>query len=207
MATGDIESEYITTYNVVVVGDAFVGKSALAIQFSHDVFVSDLDPTIEDSYVKRAEIDGQVAIINVLDTAGLEEFSALQDQYLRTGEGFLLVYSVTDEKSFQRVQRLHELILRMKDRDSFPMILVANKVDLIHLRNISSKQGRELAAKYNIPYVETSAKDPPLNVCKVFFDLVRLIRHESSKGSQGEKITKQHSDKAVDFQKLKCTIF
>nr|XP_014342041.1 PREDICTED: ras-related protein M-Ras-like isoform X2 [Latimeria chalumnae] len=143
----------------------------------------------------------------VLDTAGLEEFSALQDQYLRTGEGFLLVYSVTDEKSFQRVQRLHELILRMKDRDSFPMILVANKVDLIHLRNISSKQGRELAAKYNIPYVETSAKDPPLNVCKVFFDLVRLIRHESSKGSQGEKITKQHSDKAVDFQKLKCTIF
>ncbi|KAG2459335.1 IDHC dehydrogenase, partial [Polypterus senegalus] len=175
MATSAVPSENLPTYKLVVVGDGGVGKSALTIQFFQKIFVPDYDPTIEDSYLKHTEIDGQWAILDVLDTAGQEEFSAMREQYMRTGDGFLIVYSVTDKASFEHVDRFHQLILRVKDRESFPMILVANKVDLVHLRKVSSEQGKEMAAKYNIPYIETSAKDPPLNVDKAFHDLVRVI--------------------------------
>ncbi|XP_043919373.1 ras-like protein 1 [Protopterus annectens] len=75
----------------------------------------------------------------------------MREQYMRTGDGFLIVFSVTDKASFEHVDRFHQLILRVKDRESFPMILVANKVDLMHLRKVTSDQGKEIAAKYNIP--------------------------------------------------------
>ncbi|XP_023381678.1 ras-related protein M-Ras isoform X2 [Pteropus vampyrus] len=73
----------------------------------------------------------------------------MREQYMRTGDGFLIVYSVTDKASFEHVDRFHQLILRVKDRESFPMILVANKVDLMHLRKITREQGKEMATKHN----------------------------------------------------------
>ncbi|KAK1332410.1 hypothetical protein QTO34_007086 [Cnephaeus nilssonii] len=182
MATSAVPSDNLPTYKLVVVGDGGVGKSALTIQFFQKIFVPDYDPTIEDSYLKHTEIDNQWAILDVLDTAGQEEFSAMREQYMRTGDGFLIVFSVTDKASFEHVDRFHQLILRVKDRESFPMILVANKVDLMHLRKITREQGKEMATKHNIPYIETSAKDPPLNVDKAFHDLVRVIRLKSQRG-------------------------
>uniref|UniRef100_A0A8C7HQX8 Muscle RAS onco homolog n=1 Tax=Oncorhynchus kisutch TaxID=8019 RepID=A0A8C7HQX8_ONCKI len=150
MATSSaVPSDNLPTYKLVVVGDGGVGKSALTIQFFQKIFVSDYDPTIEDSYLKHTEIDGQWAILDVLDTAGQEEFSAMREQYMRTGDGFLIVFSVTDKASFEHVDRFHQLILRVKDREAFPMVLVANKVDLVHLRKITSDQGQEMAAKHN----------------------------------------------------------
>lgn len=97
---------------------------------------------------------------------------------MRKGDGFLLVYSVTDKQSYQNVINFHTQILRVKDRDVYPMLLVANKVDLIHLRKVTEEQGRELAHKLGIPYIETSAKDPPLNVDAAFHEVVRIIRNQ-----------------------------
>lgn len=64
----------------------------------------------------------------VLDTAGQEEFSAMREQYMRSGEGFLLVFSVTERSSFDEIYKFHRQILRVKDRDEFPMLMVGNKV-------------------------------------------------------------------------------
>lgn len=64
----------------------------------------------------------------VLDTAGQEEFSAMREQYMRSGEGFLLVFSVTERPSFEEIFKFHRQILRVKDRDEFPMLMVGNKV-------------------------------------------------------------------------------
>lgn len=113
----------------------------------------------------------------MLDTAGQEEFSAMREQYMRKGDGFLLVYSVTDKQSYQNIVNFHTQILRVKDRDVYPMLLVANKVDLVHLRKVTEEQGRELAHRLGIPYIETSAKDPPLNVDAAFHE-VKMI-HEN----------------------------
>lgn len=95
----------------------------------------------------------------------------MREQYMRKGDGFLLVYSVTDKQSYENITNFHTQILRVKDRDVYPMLLVANKVDLVHLRKVSEEQGRELAQRLSIPYIETSAKDPPLNVDAAFHEV------------------------------------
>jgi len=167
------------TYKLVVVGEGGVGKSALTIQFFQKMFVEDYDPTIEDSYIQHVEVDRQVCVLDVLDTAGQEEFSALREQYMRKGDGFLIVYSVIDSNSCKSTRRFYNQILRVKDRKSYPMILVANKVDIVHLRRISEEEGRELADELQIPYIETSAKTPPINVDAAFHELVRAIRRQN----------------------------
>ncbi|XP_041118695.1 ras-related protein M-Ras-like isoform X2 [Polyodon spathula] len=131
----------------------------------------------------------------------------MREQYMRTGDGFLIVYSVTDKASFEHVDRFHQLILRVKDRESFPMILVANKVDLMHLRKVTSEQGKEMAAKHNIPYIETSAKDPPSNVDKAFQDLVRVIQQEiPEKSHKMQKKRKWREERASGSHRLQCAI-
>lgn len=75
-------------------------------------------------------IDDEVALLDVLDTAGQEEYSAMREQYMRTGEGFLLIYSITSRQSFEEIMTFQQQILRVKDKDYFPIIVVANKCDL-----------------------------------------------------------------------------
>uniref|UniRef100_A0ABI7ZNF5 RAS related n=1 Tax=Felis catus TaxID=9685 RepID=A0ABI7ZNF5_FELCA len=118
------------THKLVVVGGGGVGKSALTIQFIQSYFVSDYDPTIEDSYTKICTVDGVPARLDILDTAGQEEFGAMREQYMRAGHGFLLVFAINDRQSFNEVGKLFTQILRVKDRDDFPIVLVGNKADL-----------------------------------------------------------------------------
>lgn len=95
---------------------------------------------IVDSYRKQCVIDDEVALLDVLDTAGQEEYSAMREQYMRTGEGFLLVYSITSRQSFEEIMTFQQQILRVKDKDYFPIIVVGNKCDLEGERQVS-KQG------------------------------------------------------------------
>lgn len=95
-----------------------------------------------DSYRKQCVIDDEVALLDVLDTAGQEEYSAMREQYMRTGEGFLLVYSITSRQSFEEIQQFQQQILRVKDKDYFPIIIVGNKCDLEGEREVS-KQGKK----------------------------------------------------------------
>ncbi|XP_074658752.1 ras-related protein M-Ras-like [Tubulanus polymorphus] len=201
MAKQAPNNENMTTYKLVVVGEGGVGKSALTIQFFQRMFVEDYDPTIEDSYLQHTEIDGCWCILDVLDTAGQEEFSAMREQYMRKGDGFLLVYSVTDAQSFDNIRNFHTQILRVIDRDRYPMILVGNKVDLVHLRKVTEEQGRELAAELHIPYLETSAKDPPLNVDTAFHDVVRVIRDQPVESPKKKRRTFSSLRK-----QLKCVV-
>lgn len=194
-------NENLTTYKLVVVGDGGVGKSALTIQFFQKLFVTDYDPTIEDSYIQHTEVDGQWCILDVLDTAGQEEFSAMREQYMRKGDGFLLVYSVTDVQSYENIQNFHTQILRVKDRESYPMLLVANKIDLVHLRKVTEENGREIAAQLKISYLETSAKDPPLNVDAAFHEVVRIIRNQPPNRDDKKKGRRRGK------KKLRCSIF
>ena len=101
--------------------------------------MTDYDPTIEDSYQKQCVIDGTVAKLDILDTAGQETFSAMREQYMRSGEGFLLVFSLSDRRSFEQAVTFHREILRVKDRDEFPILLVGNKADLDSQRAVSFK--------------------------------------------------------------------
>uniref|UniRef100_A0A8C2E2Y8 small monomeric GTPase n=1 Tax=Cyprinus carpio TaxID=7962 RepID=A0A8C2E2Y8_CYPCA len=147
----------MTEYKLVVVGAGGVGKSALTIQLIQNHFVDEYDPTIEDSYRKQVVIDGETCLLDILDTAGQEEYSAMRDQYMRTGEGFLCVFAINNAKSFEDVHLYREQINRVKDSDNVPMVLVGNKSDLAS-RTVETRQAQELARSYGVPFVETSAK-------------------------------------------------
>ncbi|CAG2225306.1 HRAS [Mytilus edulis] len=180
----------MTEYKLVVVGAGGVaggvGKSALTIQLIQNHFVEEYDPTIEDSYRKQVVIDGETCLLDILDTAGQEEYSAMRDQYMRTGEGFLCVFAVNNTKSFEDINQYREQIKRVKDADEVPMVLVGNKVDL-PTRTVDAKQARPVADSYNIPYVETSAKTRQ-GVDDAFYTLVREIRkYKERKGPKKGK--------------------
>ena len=84
-----------------MVGSGGVGKSALTLQFMYDEFVEDYEPTKADSYRKKVVLDGEEVQIDILDTAGQEDYAAIRDNYFRSGEGFLCVFSITEDDSFQ----------------------------------------------------------------------------------------------------------
>eukprot|EP00296_Roombia_truncata_P000621 JP436302.1.p1 GENE.JP436302.1~~JP436302.1.p1 ORF type:complete len:189 (-),score=86.44 JP436302.1:267-833(-) len=176
----------MTEYKLVIVGGGGVGKSALTIQLIQNNFIEEYDPTIEDSYRKQVTIDDETCLLDILDTAGQEEYSAMRDQYMRTGQGFLVVYSITSRSSFDEVSAFREQISRVKDSDKVPIVIVGNKVDLEHDRQVSTVEGRELAKSFGVPFLETSAK-VRINVEDSFYELVREIRRSEQKGKDAGK--------------------
>ncbi|KGU29071.1 Ras-like protein 1 [Candida albicans P34048] len=177
-------------YKLVVVGGGGVGKSALTIQLIQSHFVDEYDPTIEDSYRKQCTIDDQQVLLDVLDTAGQEEYSAMREQYMRTGEGFLLVYSINSLNSFQELNSFYDQILRVKDSDNVPVLVVGNKCDLEMERQVSYEDGLALANSFNCPFLETSAKQR-INVEEAFYGLVRNINQYNAKIAEAEKQQQQ----------------
>ena len=157
----------------MVLGGGGVGKSALVIRLVTDNFLDEYDPTIEDSYRKQVVIDSDPAILDILDTAGQEQYSSMQDQWMREGKGFMLVYSVADRASFDEITVFKDKILRAKELDKVPIVLVGNKCDLdASERQISTEEGQELAKQMECPFLETSAK-AKINNDECFYECVR----------------------------------
>ena len=138
-------------------------------------------------------------MLEILDTAGQEEYTALRDQWIRDGEGFVLVYSITNRHSFTRIQKFFSQVQRVKEftnpssptNPSYlnqpmsptmslgpaPVMLVGNKSDRHHEREVSAQEGQALARELGCEFVEASAKNC-INVEKAFFDVVRLLRRQ-----------------------------
>eukprot|EP01120_Amphizonella_sp_Union-15-10_P012408 TRINITY_DN5501_c0_g1_i3.p1 TRINITY_DN5501_c0_g1~~TRINITY_DN5501_c0_g1_i3.p1 ORF type:complete len:234 (-),score=49.40 TRINITY_DN5501_c0_g1_i3:119-742(-) len=175
-------------HKLCVLGDGGVGKTALTIQLCQNHFVEEYDPTIEDSYRKQIKIDDDACLLEVLDTAGQEEFTALRDQWIGEGEGFVLVYDISNETSLHSLYVFQKQIYKVKDQDpadcKIPIAIVGNKSDLIDKRVVSSAKGKELADSMNALFFESSAKNRH-NVEEPFFSLVRKIRQ----GQSGKKRT------------------
>lgn len=131
--------------------------------------------------------------------------SAMREQYMRNGEGFLLVYSITSRMSFEEITTFYQQICRVKDRDYFPMVLVGNKCDLETDRQVSSQEGRDLAKQFGCRFIETSAKQR-IQVEEAFFEVVRDIRRynkeQETRGPDGFGMDGGAPDVASD----KCCI-
>jgi len=181
----------MSEYRIVVVGAGGVGKSALTVRFIQGNFVEKYDPTIEDSYRKQVEVDGQLCTLDILDTAGQEEYSAMRDQYMRTGQAFILVYSITDPSSFQDCEAIHDQLLRSVDSDSVPLVLVGNKCDLEEERGVSTQEGQKMAEKFgHCKFFEASAK-ARINVEECFHGLVRLLKGGGKEETKDEDFKKK----------------
>lgn len=102
----------------------------MALTFDNFIFFT------EDSYQQQAVIDGDAALLDILDTAGQVEFTAMRDQYMRCGEGFIICYSVIDRHSYEEASEYRKLIQRVRLTEDIPVVLIANKSDLESLRKV-----------------------------------------------------------------------
>eukprot|EP01156_Anaeramoeba_ignava_P021128 Anaeramoba_ignava/c18238_g2_i2.p1 GENE.c18238_g2_i2~~c18238_g2_i2.p1 ORF type:complete len:197 (+),score=54.09 c18238_g2_i2:76-666(+) len=159
---------------IVILGAGSVGKSCLTLRYLQNKFITDYDPTIEENYRKMVIVDGKPMLLEILDTAGQDEYRSIRDKYFRSGDGFLIVYSITSPQSFTEASSFHESLIRIKGEKT-PTITIGNKSDLETQRQISQKEGQELAKKSNSVLIETSAKTGQ-NVSQCFEDIARKVR-------------------------------
>ncbi|KAJ3541217.1 hypothetical protein NM688_g6115 [Phlebia brevispora] len=163
------------SWRVAVLGDGGVGKTALAVQFTLNCFV-------EDAYRKQLVVDNKMCFVEVIDTAGQEEYATLRDQWVREGQGFILVYSIASRATFDRLEVFRQAMLKVK-RQKPVFMLVGNKCDKTTEREVSREEGIQMARNFGCEFMETSAKTA-MNVERLFTTLVRLLR-QSKQAEQG----------------------
>ena len=171
-------------YKVVVLGSGGVGKSALTVQFVSGTFVEKYDPTIEDFYRKEIDVDGSPSVLEILDTAGTEQFASMRDLYIKNGQGFLLVYSIVNAQTFIDVQPMRDSISRVKGVLTSPLILIGNKCDMENERAVGTRDGDGLAREWGCPFFETSARTR-VNVTEAFSEIVRQINKKKVQKDDG----------------------
>ncbi|KAM9439273.1 v-ral simian leukemia viral oncogene homolog Ab (ras related) [Clarias gariepinus] len=193
----------LALHKVIMVGSGGVGKSALTLQFMYDEFVEDYEPTKADSYRKKVVLDGEEVQIDILDTAGQEDYAAIRDNYFRSGEGFLCVFSITESESFAATADFRDQIIRVKEDENVPFLLVGNKSDLEDRRQVGAEEAKARADQWGVSYVETSAKTRA-NVDKVFFDLMRGIR--ARKMEEGKENGKDKRKSLIKRIRERCCI-
>ena len=169
---------------LVILGKSLVGKSALTYRFINDQFPKDHDTTIEDQYKVSTQIDGFNCLVEILDTAGQDDYQSMLETWINFGSGFLIVYSIDDVESFVEAKKKYEKLVSIKGGEPFSCILVGNKCDLGNdMRKVSKKEGEEFAKSKKIPFLEASALTK-INVkeCfhKVSHDLLELTQKEKS---------------------------
>ena len=144
--------------NIILLGSSNVGKSNMMNQFLRGQFEEVYLATIGINCLNKLFIfDGKKVKINYYDTAGQERYNSLNLTLLRKADGVILVYDITSQESFRKIdfwiQELHN-----KNRDSKVLMLVGNKTDLDNEREVSFQQGEKKANEIGCPFMETSAK-------------------------------------------------
>eukprot|EP01100_Stratorugosa_tubuloviscum_P010986 TRINITY_DN481_c0_g1_i1.p1 TRINITY_DN481_c0_g1~~TRINITY_DN481_c0_g1_i1.p1 ORF type:complete len:203 (-),score=77.01 TRINITY_DN481_c0_g1_i1:63-626(-) len=162
-------------YKIVIVGGTDSRISEIAVTFIYGEFKTKYDPTIEESYKKVIVVKGVPCSIDVMDTSGQEEYSSLRDQYMKTADGFVLVYSITSSSSFAQATKLRQQILRIKEPYyDFPIHLVGNRMDEEDQRVVTIEMGIDLAQRFGLGFNEASSKKNE-NITEIFCSLVRKI--------------------------------
>lgn len=174
---------------LLLVGDSGVGKSCLLLRFVEDKFNPSFITTIGiDFKIRTIESKGKKIKLQVWDTAGQERFRTITTAYYRGAMGIVLIYDVTDARTFENVENWFQTVTQHANEDA-QIFLVGNKSDDEENRQVSREQGQQLASKLSIPFLEASAKTNE-NVESIFYELAGIIQEkhvevESAQGSSG----------------------
>ncbi|XP_014662888.1 PREDICTED: GTP-binding protein Rheb homolog isoform X2 [Priapulus caudatus] len=153
---------------IALMGFRSVGKSSLTIQFVDGQFVDSYDPTIENTFSKDVKSKGQLYECKVVDTAGQDEYSIIPQSYVMDIHGYILVYAITSNKSFEVVKVIHDKLLDMTGK----------------VKRVSTDDGKKLADSWKAMFLETSAKENE-SVTDMFECILQEI--EKSEGNVPEK--------------------
>ncbi|XP_053309413.1 ras-related protein Rap-1b-like [Spea bombifrons] len=165
-----------TQARLVFLGAAGVGKTSLIRRFLQDNFDPKHRHTVEELHSTEYETAGGTQVkIEVLDTSGSYEFPAMRKLSMQSGDAFALVYSVDDPETFERVKRLREEILEVKEEKNPPIVVVGNKKEEDVAQQVFWKEVMStVELEWNSCLIETSAKEN-LNVTEVFRALLTEV--------------------------------
>lgn len=167
---------YDSIMKILLIGDSGVGKSCLLVRFVEDKFNPSFITTIGiDFKIKTVDINGKKVKLQLWDTAGQERFRTITTAYYRGAMGIILVYDVTDERTFTNIKQWFKTVNEHAN-DEAQLLLVGNKSDM-ETRVVTADQGEALAKELGIPFIESSAKNDD-NVNEIFFTLAKLIQEK-----------------------------
>ena len=176
------EKENSLNIKLAVLGKSLVGKSALTYRFISDKFPEDHDTTVEDQYKTVITVDETTIELEILDTAGQDDYQTMLDTWIEFGNCYLLVYSIDEVESFKQIKYKYERIRQLKADQKFSVIIVGNKCDLPDsARKVSKSEGENLAKSLDVPFLEVSALTR-INVKEAFMKVVHNYLKESHKG-------------------------
>lgn len=159
---------YNYLFKYIIIGEPSVGKSAILLKFTDDKFLERYDMTIGVEYgAKYINVDNKKIKIQIWDTAGQEMFKSISRSYYRSTAVALLVYDITNRKTFENLEKWLEEIREFTGSD-IVIVLVGNKIDLLEERQVSYEEGDKFAKKYDLIFLETSAKSSS-NISEVFY--------------------------------------
>ena len=169
---------YDSIMKILLIGDSGVGKSCLLVRFVEDKFSPSFITTIGiDFKIKTVDLNGEKVKLQLWDTAGQERFRTITTAYYRGAMGIILVYDVTDERTFKNIHTWYYTVHEHASDDA-QLLLVGNKSDM-DARVVSREQGEALAQELGMPFLESSAKDNS-NVDEIFFTLAKLIQENTA---------------------------
>jgi len=191
-------------YNITVIGAPGVGKSALTLRLLYQEFVDDYEPTKLDSYQTMMNHKGMDVDVQITDTAGQEDYASVRDTFLRSGEGFLCVFSLTDTDSYSHIQELYNQVKLAKSLEppQLPFLIVGNKCDLTTSRQTKTEDAALLASSLGVQYMETSAKSNE-NVSEAFQYLIGMLVEARAPLAPLEENTSKKK-KRRGFKKFLC---
>lgn len=203
-ATGDPDrNEKIViaaTFKVVFAGDAAVGKSCFIHRFCKGIFANKLGSTLGvDFQIKTIKVDDEknVVALQLWDTAGQERFRSMTKTYFRRADGVILLYDVTNERTFVNVRQWVHSISEVTDKE-IPILICGNKVDLrdeqdLTINCVGTVHGEELAQTYNALFYETSSKTGK-NIANAMLAITRemLLKEDVEVQTSALKITEMN---------------
>ncbi|XP_076332788.1 ras-related protein Rab-8A-like [Tachypleus tridentatus] len=190
--------DFATTYKILVLGDSNVGKTCIVHRYCDEMFYDTYISTIGiDFKQKIINLDGTPIKLQIWDTAGQERFRTLTTAYYRGAMGILIMYDVTNMDSFNHLSYWFRNIEENAAPDVVK-ILVGNKCDASHLRQVDKERGIKMADSFDIPFFECSCKQN-INIDGAFLTIARVIREQrENKANRFEEMENLKLEKAEE---------
>lgn len=190
-----IAVEFKHTFKFIVIGSSGVGKTSLLKRLIDDTFSSDNTSTIGVEYLSTViEIDGQPIKLQIWDTAGQEKFRSIAKSYFRHAVGVILVYDITDRKSFDDLSFWLNDVHSLCDPNA-AITLIGNKLDMASQRAVTTAEAQAFAQNHQLTYLETSARGGD-NVNEAFHRATKTVYERAESGLLSSKTAQSQQDVA-----------
>ncbi|XP_067592106.1 ras-like protein family member 11B isoform X2 [Pseudorca crassidens] len=178
---------------IAVVGASGVGKTALVVRFLTKRFIGDYERNAGNLYTRQVQIEGETLAIQVQDTPGIQvhenglSCTEQLNRCIRWADAVVIVFSITDYKSYELTGLLHQHVQQLHPGTRLPVVVVANKADLLHIRQVDPQLGLQLASMLGCSFYEVSVSENDNDVYSAFHVLCKEVSHKQQPSGTPEK--------------------